>query len=131
MNQPASLKAMNAINDRAAWLKGGTAHCNHPPEARKQPYRLVLLGPPGVGKGTQAELLCELNRLLGEIRDGTRPFGDAEKFVLININATNLYKLLEAIDPQAASAARVLESKKAYVGSRHDGESGGSEAEPK
>jgi adenylate kinase len=50
---------MTEVNDRAAWLVGGAAHCNHPPRPRLHPYRLVLLGAPGVGKGTQAELICE------------------------------------------------------------------------
>ena len=44
--------------DRKAWLKGGTAVCDLPPEPSAAPRRLVLLGAPGVGKGTQAELLC-------------------------------------------------------------------------
>lgn len=49
---------MNAKNDRAAWLKGPAANCL-PPQAPAQPRRFVLLGAPGVGKGTQAELLSE------------------------------------------------------------------------
>lgn len=47
-------------NDRASWLKGGDAVCSMPPlEPPGKIWRLVLLGAPGVGKGTQAQLLVE------------------------------------------------------------------------
>lgn len=49
---------MSACNDRASWIKGGQAQCSIPAKPRAHPPRLVLLGAPGVGKGTQAELLC-------------------------------------------------------------------------
>lgn len=44
-------------NDRAAWLQGPSAQCTPVPEPSANPYRLILLGAPGVGKGTQADLL--------------------------------------------------------------------------
>jgi adenylate kinase len=49
--------SMETKRDRKAWLKGGTTKCEPPPKPRDVPQRLVLLGAPGVGKGTQAELL--------------------------------------------------------------------------
>jgi adenylate kinase len=42
---------------RAAWLKGGAEACGALPASPAAARRLVLLGAPGVGKGTQADLL--------------------------------------------------------------------------
>ncbi|HZQ95484.1 MAG TPA: nucleoside monophosphate kinase [Candidatus Sulfotelmatobacter sp.] len=43
--------------DRPAWLEGPPARCEVLPQAIHSAQRLVLLGAPGVGKGTQAALL--------------------------------------------------------------------------
>jgi adenylate kinase len=50
---------MEAKRECAAWLKGPAFNCEEPTAPVKRPWRLVLLGAPGVGKGTQAELLSE------------------------------------------------------------------------
>jgi adenylate kinase len=45
-------------NPRAAWLEGPSAICSSSPES-PYPWRVILLGAPGVGKGTQADLLSQ------------------------------------------------------------------------
>jgi adenylate kinase len=44
--------------NRAAWLEGPSAACPAPAE-QESPWRMILLGAPGVGKGTQALLLSQ------------------------------------------------------------------------
>ena len=44
-------------HDRAAWIQGPSAICSMIPRDADPAWRLVLLGAPGVGKGTQAQLL--------------------------------------------------------------------------
>ncbi|HEV2208524.1 MAG TPA: nucleoside monophosphate kinase [Verrucomicrobiae bacterium] len=48
---------METKQERQTWLTGGAIFCDTPPHKPWRPVRLVLLGAPGVGKGTQAELL--------------------------------------------------------------------------
>jgi adenylate kinase len=46
----------SSAHDHASWLQVPSAQCELP-KALDQPWRLILLGAPGVGKGTQADLL--------------------------------------------------------------------------
>ena len=51
-------------NHRARWLEGPSARCG-PVIRLPHAYKMILLGAPGVGKGTQADLL---HRRLGACR---------------------------------------------------------------
>ncbi len=59
-NDPTSITipaTTTRVGDRAVWLTAGDSRCAIPPAAPQEVRRLVLMGAPGVGKGTQAELL--------------------------------------------------------------------------
>jgi adenylate kinase len=60
MTSSRSLKEfMETKCDRSTWLKGPSFSCEGVLPTIARPWRLVLLGAPGVGKGTQAELLTQ------------------------------------------------------------------------
>src|ERR1017187_9020365 len=69
--------------DRSAWLKGPASPCEVIPLNVARRWRLVLLGAPGVGKGTQAELLtrqlsaCHLST--GDIFRTAKCLGEDER----------------------------------------------------
>jgi adenylate kinase len=50
---------MSSKTDRATWVQGPAAQCHPQPVFPSRPWRLILLGAPGVGKGTQAELIAD------------------------------------------------------------------------
>lgn len=70
---------------RSAWLKGPSADCG-PSRRSEIPHRLVLLGAPGVGKGTQAELL---SRELGAC----------------HLSTGDIFRAAKALDPRERTAA--------------------------
>lgn len=80
---------MNAKNDRVAWLKGPAASCCSLPQNQTRPRRFVLLGAPGVGKGTQAELLsarlgaCQLST--GDIFRAAKSIAACERSPALNL----------------------------------------------
>jgi adenylate kinase len=79
---------MTNTSDRAAWLKGPPAKCNVLPCAPSKTWRLILLGAPGVGKGTQAELLatflgaCHLST--GDIFRTAKSMPDCDRSPVMN-----------------------------------------------
>ena len=80
---------MDEKNDRAAWIKGGSTLCSNPPCAQPdRVWRLVLLGPPGVGKGTQAVLMhkrlgaCHLST--GDVFRAAKSLPDGERSPALN-----------------------------------------------
>ena len=76
------MATMETKRDRKPWIMGGMA----------APRRLVLLGAPGVGKGTQAEMLCEN---LGSCHLSTGDFFRAAKTLDVSERTPALTAALE------------------------------------
>jgi adenylate kinase len=85
---------MNATNDRAAWLKGAAGCCSAPPQPQSLRHHFVLLGAPGVGKGTQAELF---SARLGACQLSTGDIFRAAKSIAPNERSPALNLALEAM----------------------------------
>ncbi len=79
---------METKTDRSAWLTAGTSKCSPAPKTQSLPSRLVLLGAPGVGKGTQAELLCSklgaCHLSTGDIFRAAKALSPAERTPALN-----------------------------------------------
>ena len=78
--------------DRNAWLKGGNARCSVEPKAADPVRHLVLLGAPGVGKGTQAELI---SRRLGACHLSTGDIFRAAKSIDVCEQSPAMTRALE------------------------------------
>ena len=80
---------MSAKNDRVTWLKGPAAGRCILPQSQTRPRRFVLLGAPGVGKGTQAVLLsarlgaCQLST--GDIFRAAKSITACERSPALNL----------------------------------------------
>lgn len=57
--QQSAINFMAQKQDNSAWIKGGKTTCAGAQPVQGKAWKLILLGAPGVGKGTQADLLCE------------------------------------------------------------------------
>ena len=71
---------MYSLGNRLAWLQGPGANCMETGPIPPRSWHLVLLGPPGVGKGTQAE------KIVGRFGPCHLSTGDVFRHAARNLN---------------------------------------------